>query len=144
MALLFITSLFLIILGLLYDPGKLLDKQSRLFHLSKIKYTREITGAVAVILGLTLIIVFLIHLISELKWFVVVIVGFTSFFSGMTFIAYEGEKKIPTQVAWIKSILRFFREWNEFIKKRFSPQVVIFLLMALAVVGTIFSLATPF
>ena len=105
---------------------------------------REITGAVAVILGLTLIIVFVIHLLQELKWFVVAIVGFTAFFSGMTFIAYEAEKKIPTQMAWIKSILRFFREWNEFIKKRFSPQIVIFLLLALAVVGVIFSLATQF
>lgn len=143
MSLLLITSLVLILTGIIYSPKDLFDAKSQLAKkLKSLAKSNYIIGLIAIALGLILGGLFIWHLIKELKWLLLLVIATTSFSVGLVL---SGEKiKDLTTNNFVHKLVQVGQDIDSTLRKSLSAKLLAIILMGLGLTGIISALIFHF
>ena len=143
MLLLCLTGIVLLAAGLMYAPKSLFNPKSEVSkQLEKIKKYNHIIGFLAMGLGITLVGLFVFHVMKEVKWVVVLIVSLCSFAIGVTFSAKVVKNLINNKV--LNKLIEAAEDIEESLKRSFSPKFIAIILMVLGFIGILSALTFKF
>lgn len=141
--LLFLASIALISASFLYSPSAVFNAKSNLSKkLTKWKKYKPTIGFIAIGLGITLVGLFILHIIQEIKWLIVLVISLASFGLGIVFSAESISSLFNNKN--VDKLIQIGKDIDESLKRSFSSKFVAIFLFVLGFIGIISALAFNF
>ena len=141
--LLSLAGIALIGAGFLYAPSSVFNAKSKLSKkLTKWKKHKSVVGFAAMALGVALAGLFILHIVQEVKWLVVLAISVVSFALGVVFSAETLKKLFNNKI--VNKLIQVGQDIDESLRRSFSPKIVAICLFVLGLIGVLSALAFKF